>query len=228
MKMGVRKPNIKSRVKARTTGKMKRAVKKSVNPLYGKKGMGYINDPKKAVYNKIYNKTTVSVDDVFKSSSSAPAAKNTGFGKNYSGRIARFEYISEKLKSRPEEIEISDIRYIKCNTMAVKKEAGWKMAEKYIKLSDGGYEFSEDAEDVIMGPSKKIMKVKSLKKYMWLMGVVSILLAVMGLFILPLGIIFILFSLVFLGVANSYNDMSKVSNFLKYNSERFRLDSTQD
>ena len=52
MKMGVRKPNVKSRVKARTTAKVKRSIKKSVNPLYGKKGMGYINDPKKAVYNK--------------------------------------------------------------------------------------------------------------------------------------------------------------------------------
>lgn len=61
MKMGIRTPNIKKTVKARTTGKMKRAVKKSVNPLYGKKGMGYVNNPKKAVYNKVYNKTSVDV-----------------------------------------------------------------------------------------------------------------------------------------------------------------------
>ena len=51
MKVGIRKPNIKTRVKARTTGKIKRKAKKAVNPLYEKKGMGYINDPKKAVYN---------------------------------------------------------------------------------------------------------------------------------------------------------------------------------
>lgn len=62
MKIGVRAPNVKKRIKARTTGKVKRAVKKNINPLYGKKGMGLINDPKKAVYNKVYNKTTVSVD----------------------------------------------------------------------------------------------------------------------------------------------------------------------
>ena len=61
MKVGIRKPNIKTRVKARTTGKIKRKAKKAVNPLYEKKGMGYINDPKKAVYNKVYNKTTTSV-----------------------------------------------------------------------------------------------------------------------------------------------------------------------
>lgn len=58
MKIGMRKPNLKKRVKARTTGKIKRSVKKSVNPLYGKKGMGLVNNPKRAVYNKVYNKTT--------------------------------------------------------------------------------------------------------------------------------------------------------------------------
>lgn len=69
MKVGLRKPNVKTRVRARTTGRAKRALKKSINPLYGKKGMGMINNPKKAMYNKIYNKTTVSVDDLIKSSS---------------------------------------------------------------------------------------------------------------------------------------------------------------
>lgn len=58
MKFGPRKPNFKKRIKARTTGKMKRKVKKSVNPLYGKKGMGWVKNPKKAAYNKIYKKTT--------------------------------------------------------------------------------------------------------------------------------------------------------------------------
>lgn len=64
MKIGLRKPNIKKRIKARTTGKLKRKVKGTINPLYGKKGMGWINDPKRALYNKVYNKTTFSVDDV--------------------------------------------------------------------------------------------------------------------------------------------------------------------
>ena len=38
MKIGVRKPSLKKAIKASTTGKAKRAVKKAVNPLYGKKG----------------------------------------------------------------------------------------------------------------------------------------------------------------------------------------------
>ena len=61
VKVGIRKPSIKKSVKARTTGKMKRKVKSSVNPMYGKKGMGWVNNPKKAAYNKVYNKTTKSV-----------------------------------------------------------------------------------------------------------------------------------------------------------------------
>lgn len=65
MKVGVRKVNVKNRVKARTTGKVKRALKKSVNPMYGKKGVGLVTDPEKAIYNKVYNKTTVSADSLF-------------------------------------------------------------------------------------------------------------------------------------------------------------------
>ena len=64
VKIGVRKPSLKKSLKARTTGKLKRSLKKSVNPLYGKKGMGMINNPKKAVYNKVYSKTTVSAAKV--------------------------------------------------------------------------------------------------------------------------------------------------------------------
>lgn len=66
MKFGFRKPSLKKSVKARTTGKIKRKVKKSINPLYGKKGIGYIKNPKRAVKNKIYKKTTFGLSDLFK------------------------------------------------------------------------------------------------------------------------------------------------------------------
>lgn len=66
MKIGMRKPSLKKSLKARTTGNLKRKVKKSINPFYGKKGMGWINNPKKAMYNKVYNKTTFSWKDLFK------------------------------------------------------------------------------------------------------------------------------------------------------------------
>ena len=66
MKVGLRKPSLKKSFKARTTGRVKRSIKSSINPFYGKKGMGLINNPKKAIYNKIYNKTSFSVWDLIK------------------------------------------------------------------------------------------------------------------------------------------------------------------
>lgn len=66
MKFGMRKPSIKKSIRARTTGKMKRKIKKAIIPEYGKKGMGWIKDPKRAAYNKVYNKTTFSWKDLFK------------------------------------------------------------------------------------------------------------------------------------------------------------------
>ena len=63
MKIGIRKPSIKKSISARTTGKVKRKLKRVANPFYGKKGMGWIKNPKKALSNKIYRKTTVSAKD---------------------------------------------------------------------------------------------------------------------------------------------------------------------
>lgn len=66
MKFGMRRPSLKKSLRARTTGKVKRAVKKAVVPGYGKKGMGWLKNPKKALYNKIYKKTSFSLFDVFR------------------------------------------------------------------------------------------------------------------------------------------------------------------
>ena len=66
MKFGMRKPSLKKSFKARTTGKAKRAIKSSINPLYGKKGMGWARNPKRAAYNKVYKKTTFSIFNIFK------------------------------------------------------------------------------------------------------------------------------------------------------------------
>lgn len=66
MKFGMRKPSFKKSFKARTTGKAKRKLKKAVIPGYGKKGMGFAKNPKRAVKNKIYKKTTFGLSDIFK------------------------------------------------------------------------------------------------------------------------------------------------------------------
>ena len=66
MKFGIRKPSIKRSISARTTGRAKRAVKKAVIPGYGKKGAGWVKNPRKAAYNKVYNKTSFSLFDLFR------------------------------------------------------------------------------------------------------------------------------------------------------------------
>ena len=66
MKIGMRKPSPMRSIKARTTGKAKRAVKKAIMPGYGQKGMSWLTNPKKAAYNKVYKKTTFSIFDLFK------------------------------------------------------------------------------------------------------------------------------------------------------------------
>lgn len=66
MKFGMRKPSITKSLKARTTTKYKRKVKKALIPGYGNKGIGWAKNPKKAAYNKVYKKTTFSIWDLFK------------------------------------------------------------------------------------------------------------------------------------------------------------------
>jgi hypothetical protein len=55
MKFGFRKPSLKKSIAARTS--LKRVVKNSLG-LNAARGMGWITNPKKAAYNRIYNKTT--------------------------------------------------------------------------------------------------------------------------------------------------------------------------
>ena len=66
MKIGFRTPSLKKSLKARTTSKYKRRLESAIDPTYGKKGVGWFKNPKKALYNKIYNKTTRSIFDIFK------------------------------------------------------------------------------------------------------------------------------------------------------------------
>ena len=66
MKIGLRKPSLKKSFKAITTGKAKRKLKKALIPGYGKKGVGVIKNPKRAIYNKVYNKTTIGTKELLK------------------------------------------------------------------------------------------------------------------------------------------------------------------
>lgn len=54
----IRKPSLKKSIAARTS--MKRAVKNSLG-LKAPRGYGWITNPKKAAYNRVYNRTTISI-----------------------------------------------------------------------------------------------------------------------------------------------------------------------
>jgi hypothetical protein len=56
MKLGLRIPSITKRIAARTS--VKRIVQNELG-LKAPRGYGWITNPKKFVYNKVYNKTTV-------------------------------------------------------------------------------------------------------------------------------------------------------------------------
>lgn len=66
MKFGLRTPSFKKSFRARTTGRAKRAMKKALIPGYGKRGMGWLKNPRKAAYNKVYRKTSFSLWDLFR------------------------------------------------------------------------------------------------------------------------------------------------------------------
>ena len=74
MKIGLRKPSLKKSFKAMTTGKAKRKLKKALIPGYGKKGIGLLKNPKKAIYNKIYTKTTIGAKDLSKKRKETPVS----------------------------------------------------------------------------------------------------------------------------------------------------------
>lgn len=100
MKIGIRTPSLKKSFKARTTGRLNRTLKKSVNPLYGKKGMGYIKNPEKAIYNKVYHKVTVDPLKPLKNGSrnntkqTVPEPESVGYSFY---KIETKEYICNKL-----------------------------------------------------------------------------------------------------------------------------------
>lgn len=63
MKFGPRKPSLKKRISARTS------IKRQVVHRAGLKmprGYGWVRNPKKYMYNKVYNRTTFDIFKLFK------------------------------------------------------------------------------------------------------------------------------------------------------------------
>jgi hypothetical protein len=55
MKFGFRKPSLNKRIAARTS--LKRIVRHNLG-IKAPRGMGWLTNPKKAAYNRVYNRTT--------------------------------------------------------------------------------------------------------------------------------------------------------------------------
>jgi hypothetical protein len=63
VKFGMRKPSIRKSIAARTS--VKRYIRHSLG-VKAPRGWGWITNPKKALYNRVYRKTTFSIFDIFK------------------------------------------------------------------------------------------------------------------------------------------------------------------
>lgn len=58
MKIGIRKPSLRKSLAARTS--WKRLVRQSLG-LRAPRGWGWLTNPRRAAYNRVYNRTTISV-----------------------------------------------------------------------------------------------------------------------------------------------------------------------
>lgn len=105
MKIGVRKPSPRKSFAARTTGKAKRRLKKAVNPFYGKKGMGFVKNPKRAVKGAIYRRTTVGVGDIFKAFAPKKKRKKAAAKKAPAMRGEAKKAVAKKVPSRPADVK---------------------------------------------------------------------------------------------------------------------------
>lgn len=63
MKFGMRKPSVKKMISARTSPK--RFIRHNLG-LKAPKGYGWITNPKKATYNRVYNRTSFSFFSILK------------------------------------------------------------------------------------------------------------------------------------------------------------------
>lgn len=63
MKFGFRKPSLRNSIAARTS--LKRYLRHSLG-LKAPRGWGWLTNPKKAAYNRIYHRTTFGWQDLFK------------------------------------------------------------------------------------------------------------------------------------------------------------------
>lgn len=143
MKIGMRKPSIKRSIKARTTGRLKREIKKAIFPWYGKKGMGLLH-PEKTIYNKIYRKTSFSFWDLL-------GLIAQSFDDNTTETNSRDEKIKEEIKEEINE-KISNLN----DTLnAFKKEH-----QEHLNTTSAGCELHNNSPNPKFHRSEREKKLK--------------------------------------------------------------------
>ena len=75
MKFGFRTPSVKRRISARLS--WKRYARHSLG-LKAPRGWGWITNPKKAAYNRIYRRTTFGLEDLFKGGARTAGSRSAG------------------------------------------------------------------------------------------------------------------------------------------------------
>lgn len=109
MRFGPRRISLKKSFKARTTGRLKRAVKSAIIPFYGKRGMGLLH-PKRALYNRVYQRTTFSVPKLLLGAAKGSSGRRNGksavakiASSDEAGNYNDYDYYDRLVKSLPEE-----------------------------------------------------------------------------------------------------------------------------
>ncbi|MBI3734254.1 MAG: hypothetical protein HY259_12490 [Chloroflexi bacterium] len=75
MRFGFRRPSIRKRIAARTS--WKRYVRHSLG-LKAPRGWGWLTNPRRALYNRVYRRTTFGIEDVARLSQGRKTASRSG------------------------------------------------------------------------------------------------------------------------------------------------------
>lgn len=73
----VRTSSFKKSFSARTSGRLTRSIKRSVNPYYGKKGAGWLH-PRRKLYNEVYQHSTIGINPMSNHHSRSRTGANGG------------------------------------------------------------------------------------------------------------------------------------------------------
>lgn len=100
MRSIIRKPSVRKSVASRTTARVTRTVRKLSNPTYGMKGTGYIKNPQKAVYNKIYNKTSYGIRDLMQPGSSSSHGAGSSSRHSLADNVQNNQYVLAAIRKQ--------------------------------------------------------------------------------------------------------------------------------